>query len=108
LLVVAAPGLAPLFSGHGFAIAGALFSMIVLAIALIYCLVGYLMHLRSRTGAWLGVTVAALTLPLQLVMHLDLMWVSLTPVWLAVDALVLILLLANWRRFQQVPPRAGP
>jgi hypothetical protein len=97
-----------LFAGHGTAIAGALFSIIVLAIALIYFVVGYLLHRRRRAGAWLGATVAALTLPLQLVMHLDVMWVSLTPAWLAIDALVLILLLTNWRRFEQPPPPTGP
>ena len=45
--------------------------------------------------------VAVLTALLQLGLHLDIMWISLTPGWLAVDALLLALLLTNWRRFDR-------
>jgi len=29
------------------------------------------------------------------------MWISLTPGWLIVDTLLLVVLIANWRRFDQ-------
>jgi hypothetical protein len=99
--------LVPMFSRRGFAIAAALFPFIVLVIAVTYCVMGYLIGRRRRFGAWLGVTVATLTALLQLVMHLNIMRINLTPGWLAVDALLLVLLLSNWRRFDQVAPRVG-
>jgi hypothetical protein len=40
---------------------------------------------------------------LQFVVHLDIMWISLTPAWIIVDTLLLVVLLANWRRFDQLP-----
>ena len=95
----------PLFSRHGFAIAAALFPSIVLIIAVIYCVTGYFIAQRRRVGAWLGVAVAVLTALLQLVLHLDIMWISLTPGWLALDALLLVLLLTNWRCFDRGAPR---
>jgi len=91
-------------SGHGFGIAAALFPAIVLLIALTYCTTGYLIARRRRLGAWLGVTVAILTLPLQFIMHLDIMWTSLTPGWLITDALLLAVLLTSWRLFDQRAP----
>jgi hypothetical protein len=107
MLVIAIVTLVPMFSGRGFAIAAALFPFIVLIIAVMYCVMGYLIGQRRRFGAWLGVTVATLTALLQFVMHLDIMWISLTPGWLAIDGLLLVLLLSNWRRFDQVAPRVG-
>jgi hypothetical protein len=80
--------LVPMFSRRGFAIAAALFPFILLIIAATYCVTGYLIGRRRRFGAWLGVTVATLTALLQLVMHLNIMRISLTPGWLAVDALL--------------------
>jgi hypothetical protein len=97
----------PMFSRHGFAIAAALFPFVVLIIAVTYCVTGYLIGQRRRLGAWFGVTVATLTALLQFVLHLDIMWISLTPAWLAVDALVLLLLLTNWRHFDNGAPRVG-
>ena len=93
--------LVPLFSRRGFAIAGALFPCIVLIVAVTYFVTGFLIGRRRRSGAWLGVTVAIFTALLQSVMHLDIMWISLTPGWLALDALLLLLLLSNWRRFDR-------
>ena len=89
----------PLVSRHRIAIAGALFPVVVLIIAGTYCVTGYLIARQRPLGAWLGVTVATLTALLQFVLHLYIMRVSLTPGWLAVDALLLGLLLTNWRHF---------
>ena len=97
----------PMFSGHGFAIAATPFLFIVLIIALTYGVTGYLIGRRRRFGAWLGVVVATLTALLQLVMHLDLMRISLTPAWLALDAVLLVLLLTNWPHFNHVAPSVG-
>ena len=88
-----------LFSRRGFAFAGAPFPLIVLIIGVTYCVTAYRITQRRRSGAWLGVIVAALTALLQFILHLDIMWISLTPAWLALDALVIVLLLTNWRRF---------
>jgi hypothetical protein len=104
LLLVALASAAPIFSRHGFVIAAALFPLIVLIVAVTYCVTGYFIGRRRRLGAWLGVTVATLTALLQFVMHLDIMWISLTPGWLIVDTLLLVVLLANWRRFDQSAP----
>lgn len=104
LLLVAVAAVAPAFSRHGFAIAAALFPLIVLIVAVPYFVTGYFISRRRRLGAWLGVTVAMVTALLQFVMHLDIMWISLTPAWIIVDTLLLVVLLTNWRRFDQ-PPR---
>lgn len=98
----------PIFSRHRFAIAAALFPLVVLTIAVTYVVSGYLIAQRRRIGAWFGVTVAVLTALVQGVLHLDIMWISLTPIWLAVNALLLGLLLTNWRRFHLGAPRNGP
>jgi len=95
LLLVAVASVAPMFSRHGFSIAGALFPLIVLIIALAYCVTGYFIGQRRRLGRWLGLTVATLTLLLQLVMQLDIMRISLKPAWIIVDTLLLVILLAN-------------
>ena len=97
----------PMFSRHGFVLAAAGFPLVVLIIAVTYCVTGYLIARRRRFGAWLGVTVATLTALLQFVLHLNIMWTSLTPGWLAVNALLLVLLLANWRRFDYGAPGTG-
>ena len=104
LLVNATAGAVPMFSGHGFVIAAALFPGIVLMIALTYGTTGYLISRRSRVGAWLGVTLAILTGLLQFDMHLDIMWISLTPGWLVVDTILLVVLLTSWRYFGQRAP----
>lgn len=91
----------PLFSRHRVAIAAALFPLVVSIMAVAYCITGYLIAQQRRLGARLGVAVAVLTALLQLGLHLDIMWISLTPGWLAVDALLLALLLTNWRRFDR-------
>jgi len=101
LLLVALASAAPMLSRHGFVIAAALFPLIVLIVAVTYGVTGYFIGQRRRFGAWLGVTVATLTAFLQFVMHLDMMWISLTPGWLIVDTLLLVVLIANWRRFDQ-------
>lgn len=101
LLLNAMAGAAPMFSGHGFVIVAAVLPAIVLMIALTYGITGYLIGRRRRVGAWLGVTVAILTGLLQSVMHLDIRWISLTPGWLVVDALLLVVLLTSWRVFDQ-------
>lgn len=103
LLTVAIAAASPVFSGHGFVLAAALFPLIVLIVAVAYFVIGYFIQRRRRLGAWLGITVAIVTAFLQFVMHLDLMWISLTPAWLVVDAVLLVVLLANWRRFDQAP-----
>ncbi|MFL5612943.1 MAG: hypothetical protein ACJ796_04705 [Gemmatimonadaceae bacterium] len=103
LLTVAIAAASPMFSGHGFVIAAALFPLVVLIVAVAYFVTGYFIHRRRRLGAWLGITVAIVTALLQFVMHLDFMWINLTPAWLVVDAVLLVVLLANWRRFDQAP-----
>jgi hypothetical protein len=107
LLYLAIVVLVPLFAGHGGALGGALFAVIVLVIAVLYGVTGYLIGQQRRTGARLGVIVAALTVPLQLVMHLDIRRTNLTPAWLLVDAAVLALVLSNWRRFDRIGPTVG-
>src|SRR5262249_47267186 len=97
----------PKSSGSGFAIAALPFLFIVLIIAVTYGLTGYLIGRRRRFGAWLGVTVATLTALLQLIMHLNIMWISLTPAWLALDAVLLVLLLTNWRHLDRGAPSVG-
>lgn len=101
LLLVAGASAAPMFSGHRFAIAGAMFPLIVLLVALAYCVTGYLIGRRRRLGAWLGLTIGTLTLLLQPVIQLDIMYISLKPGWIIVDTLLLAVLLASWRRFDQ-------
>ena len=96
----------PMFSGHGFAIAAALFPAVVLMIAGTYGLTGYLIYRRRRSGAWLGVAVAVLGALLQFAIHLDIMSTSLTPGWLAVDAVLLVCLLTNWGRLDEAAPGA--
>lgn len=108
LLSVAVAAASPMFSGHGFVIAAALFPLIVLTVAVPYFITGYFISRRRRLGAWLGVALATLTALLQFVMHLDIMWISLTPGWLVVDALLLVVLVANWRRFDQPARGVGP
>lgn len=49
-------------------IAGALFPVIVLILALTYFVTGYFIGRRRRFGAWLGVTVATATALLQFVL----------------------------------------
>lgn len=101
LLVVAIAAVTPAFSRHGFMIAAVLFPSIVLMVAATYFVTGYFISRRRRLGAWLGVVVAVVTAALQLVMHFAIMWISLTPAWIIVDTLLLVVLLANWRHFDQ-------
>lgn len=54
LLLLTAAMVIPMFSGHGFVIATAVFPFIVWTMAVTYCVSGYLVGRRRRSGAWLG------------------------------------------------------
>ena len=107
LLLVSVASALPMVSRHAFALAGAVFPFIVLIIGVTYCVTGRLIGQRRRFGAWLGAAVATLTALLQFVLHLYIMWISLTPAWLVIDALVLVLLLTNWRHFDHGAPHVA-
>ena len=97
----------PMFSAHGLVVTALLFPFVVLIIGVAYVLTGDLIRRRRRLGAWLGVTLGALTAILQFVMHLYILRLNLTPGWLVVDALLLVLLLANWGQFGKAAPGVG-
>ena len=107
LLLLSVVVVIPMLSGRSTVIAGALFPVVVLIIALTYFLTGYFIGRRRRLGAWLGITVSTGTALLQFVLHLDMMRISLTPSWLAIDALLFTLVLTNWRRFDRVARRVA-
>ena len=75
------------------------FLSIVLFIGIAYGVGGYLICSRRRAAAWFTGILAVLTSALQLSMHLNFDGIDMKAPWLIVNALLLILLLTNWRRF---------
>lgn len=75
------------------------FLSIVVVIGIAYCVAGYLIHRRRSAAAWCTGILVVLTSALQWSMHLNFEGVNMKPPWLIVNALLLILLLTNWRRF---------
>jgi len=100
LLVSTVAVLLPLLSRRLALIAALAFLSIVLVIAVAYCLSGYLIHRRPSVGAWVSATLVTLTTALQLVMHLNFWGVNMKPLWLLVNALLLVFLLTNWARLR--------
>lgn len=76
------------------------FLSIVLIIGIAYCVGGYLIHRRRRSAPWFTAVLVLLTSALQLAMHLNFEGVNMKAPWLIVNALLLILLLTNWRRLR--------
>lgn len=102
LLVAVGAMVIPGLSTHGLVIAATLFPAVVFILAATYCLSGYLIGRQRRSGAWLGATLAAGTTALQFVMHLYLMHINMTPPWLVVNGVILLLVLMNWGQFREV------
>lgn len=98
----------PGLSTHGLVIAAMLFPAVVFILAAAYCLSGYLIVRQRKFGAWLGGSLAAGTTALQFVMHLYMMHINLTPAWLIVNAVVLLLVLMNWWQFREGEERLAP
>lgn len=99
LLVPTVVILVPLSSKPRAFMAAVGFLSIVVIIGVAYCLGGYLIRRRRRSGAWYIGILIVLTSALQFSMHLNFEGVNMKPPWLIVNALLLILLLTNWTRF---------
>jgi len=98
LVVLTATALMPLRSKPRALTAALAFLSIVVLVGAAYCLAGYLLRRRATSGAWFTGILVALTTALQLVMHLNFDGVNMKPPWLIVNAVLIVLFVANWTR----------
>ena len=101
LLVLTLEALLPLRSRPR-ALVGALgFLSIVIILGAAYCLGGFLLRRRGRSGVWFTGILVVLTTALQFVMQLNFHHVDMKLPWLVVNAILLalfVLLIANGAR----------